>query len=154
MAIYMQAPFAKGAVTASGYVGWIELEEIHLQVDRNISMEMGSMHNLPKEQPRFSYFTITKKIEDSSGGLFDEALKGMSGHHIEIVIVEPGDQPKEFARYILDDVHLASFTVSATADYPMEKIDLSFSRIEAQYKPHDRANTGAGKINAVYDLKA
>lgn len=154
MAIYMKAPFAKGSVTALGYAGWVELEELHFNLDRDISMEIGSNQNRPKELPKFSYFTITKKTEDSSGGLFDECLKGMNGHRIEIAIVEPGETPKEFARYILDDAYVASFTIAASSTSPLEHIALSFSKIEAQYKPHDRGNTGAGKINAVYDLKS
>ncbi|MEM6483547.1 MAG: type VI secretion system tube protein Hcp [Pseudomonadota bacterium] len=152
MSIYMKVPFAQGDVTATGFIGWIELETLQFQVDRSLSMETSSTSNHPTSLPKFSLFTVTKKIEDSSGGLFEQAVKGMSGHDIEIAVVETGNAPKEYARYTLRDAYLSHYSVDASQAFLAERVSFAYSYIQAEYKPHNRQNTGASKITTMYEL--
>ncbi|MEM8490373.1 MAG: type VI secretion system tube protein Hcp [Pseudomonadota bacterium] len=150
MAIYLKVPFAKGGATAAGFEGWIELESLQFQVDRSISLETASLKNLPSETPKFSHFTVTKRIEDSSGGLFEQAAQGTSGHEIEIVVVETG--PKPYVRYKLSDVYLAQYSVDATVGHLAERVSFAYSTIQAEFLPHNRSNTSNPVIKVVYNL--
>lgn len=152
MAIYLKVPFASGGATASGFEGWIELESLQFQVDRSISLETASLKNLPSETPKFSHFTVTKRIEDSSGGLFDQAVQGMSGHEIEIAVVETGPSPKKYAHYKLSDVYVAQYSVDANSTFLAERVAFAYSTIKAEYVPHNRSNTGNSSIKVVYKL--
>lgn len=153
MAIYMTAPYATGSATAAGYAGWIVLDGLQLDVTKSISSETGDLKALSSGVPRFSAFSVTKQTEDASSGLLDELVHGQTGHRIEIVVAEAGDNPKEYVRYILTDAMVSSYSVSGGGDGPThEMVSFHYSEIEVAFTPHNVANKGVGKNRVAYNL--
>jgi len=154
MAIYMKVPGADGSVTASGYEKWIELDSMQFGVGRSVAMVTGNMANRASGLPSFSEITVSKETEDSTYGLLNEAVLGKEGKKIELAVVEPGDTPTEFVKYVLEDAIVSSFSMSASGGKPHESISISYSKIEIAFTTHDKANKGGGVPRIVYDLAA
>ena len=155
MAIYMKVPGADGSVTASGYEKWIELDSVQFGVGRPVDMTTGNMANRASGLPSFSEITVSKETEDSTYGLLNEAVLGTEGKKVELAVVEPGDTPTEFVKYVMEDVIISSYSMSASGGgKPHESISLSYSKIEIAFTTHDKANKGGGVPRIVYDIAA
>ena len=78
MPIYMNynSLAVKGDVTATGYVGWIELNSFQWGVGRGISSPTGGSADRESSAPSVSEITVTKDQDSSTGPLLTEALKG------------------------------------------------------------------------------
>ncbi len=152
MAIYMKVPFTSGSVTAKGYEAWIKLDSLQLDTDRSLSAEAATLQHRAHGVTRFSPFTVSKYVDESSPGLAGEAWHGKTGHDIEIAVVEPGDKPKEFVRYKLSKAMLDSYCVTSGGDRPHESFSFTFALIEMKFTPHDLANRGGTPDRVSYDL--
>ena len=157
MAIYMKVPGTDGSCTAAGYKKWIELDSINFGVSRPVSMRTGNMSNRAADLPQFEEVVISKETEDSTYGILNEAVLGKEGKKIEIAIVEPGDAPTEYVKYVMEDCIVSSFQMSAVGgeagnSKPVETAGISFSKIEVCFTTHDKANKGGGVPRVCYDL--
>lgn len=156
MAIYMNFnnKKIKGNVTAAGYEDWIELDSFQFGVGRGISMEVGNMANREATRPSISEITVTKMMDNASGGLFKESLTGTEGVTVQIHIVQTGaKQVEKFAAYELSDVLISSYSISGSGGgAPVESISLSFSKILADLQGADKANKNASSMKVGYDL--
>lgn len=152
MAIYMKVPFTKGSVTAKGYESWIALDSLQLDTDRSLSAEAATLSHRAHGVTRFSPFTISKQVDESSPGLAGEAWHGKTGHDIEIAVVEPGNPPKESVRYKLSKAMLSSYSLSSGGDKPHENFSFTFALIEIKFTPHDSINRTGTPDRVSYDL--
>jgi type VI secretion system secreted protein Hcp len=155
MAIYMKVPGADGSVTASGYEKWIELDSMDFGVNRTVSMNTGNMANRAAGLPSFSEVSVSKATDDSTYGLLNDAVLGKEGKEIELAVVEPGDKPEEYVKYLLKDAIISSYHMSAGPEgEPVESITISYSFVEVAFTTHDKANKGGGVPRVAYDLAA
>ena len=76
MHIYMKIDKIPGSATDEKHKGWIELESFNLGVNAPSQMITGKMGDRQYSIPDFVAPTFTKKIDKSSGGLFDCATSG------------------------------------------------------------------------------
>lgn len=156
MAIYMNFnnKKIKGNVTAVGYEDWIELDSFQFGVGRGLSMEVGNMANREATRPSISEITITKMMDNSSGGLFKESLVGVEGVVVQIHIVQTGSQKVEkFAAYELTDTLISSYSISGSGGgAPHESLSLSFSKIVADLQGADKSNKNGQNMKVGYDL--
>ena len=152
MAIYMKVPGADGSVTASGYEKWIELDSMDFGVSRGVSMDTGNMANRAAGLPSFSEVTVSKYTDDSTYGLLNDAILGKEGKEIELAVVEPGDTPTEYVKYLLKDAIVSSYSMSAAGEQPHESVAISYSFVEIAFTTHDKANKGGGVPRVAYDL--
>ncbi len=156
MAIYMNFnnKKIKGNVTATGYEDWIELDSFQLGVGRGISMDVGNMANREASRPSVSEVSITKALDNASGGLFKESLTGVEGVDVQIHIVQTGaKQVEKYAAYELSDVLISSYSVSASGgSAPHEALSLSFSKIIADLQGADKTNKNGQNMKVGYDL--
>ncbi len=156
MAIYMNFnnKKIKGNVTAAGYEDWIELDSFQLGVGRGISMDVGNMANREASRPSVSEVSITKMLDNASGGLFKESLTGVEGVDVQIHIVQTGaKQVEKYAAYELSDVLISSYSVSASGgSAPHEALSLSFSKIIADLQGADKTNKNGQNMKVGYDL--
>ena len=156
MAIYMNynKKAIKGNVTAAGYEDWIELHSMQMGVGRAISMMVGSMANREASQPSISEMSITKPLDNASGGLFKESLTGVEGVEVIIDIVQTGaKQVEKFASYTLSDVLISSYSTSASGGAaPGESLSLSFSKLVADLQGADKTNKNGQNMKVGYDL--
>ena len=124
MAIYMNFnnKKIKGNVTAAGYEDWIELDSFSLGTGRGITMEVGNMANREASRPSISEVSVTKMMDNASGGLFKESLTGVEGVVVQIHIVQTGaKQVEKFAAYELTDVLISSYSVSASGGISLSR---------------------------------
>jgi len=156
MAIYMNYNklAIKGNVTAAGYENWIELSSFQLGVGRGISMDVGNMANREATRPSLSEVSVSKMMDNASGGLFKESLTGVEGVEVQIHIVQTGaKQVEKFAAYTLSDVLISSFSTSATgSSAPSEALSLSYSKIVADLQGADKTNKNGQNMKVGYDL--
>ena len=156
MAIYMNFnnKKIKGNVTAAGYEDWIELDSFQLGVGRGISMDVGNMANREASRPSVSEVSITKALDNASGGLFKESLTGVEGVDVQIHIVQTGaKQVEKYAAYELSNVLISSYSVSASGgSAPHEALSLSFSKIIADLQGADKTNKNGQNMKVGYDL--
>lgn len=157
MAIYMKVPGVDGSCTASGYKNWIELNSLDFNVVREVSMRTGNMSNRAADLPQFGEIMVSKDTENATYGILNEAVLGKEGKNIEIAVVEPGDTPTEYVKYVLNDCIVSSYSMSAVGgdagtSKPVETAGISFSKIEVCFTTHDKANKGGGVPRVCYDL--
>ena len=156
MAIYMNFnnKKIKGNVTAAGYEDWIELDSFQLGVGRGISMDVGNMANREASRPSVSEVSVTKMLDNASGGLFKESLTGVEGVNVQIHIVQTGaKQVEKYAAYEFSDVLISSYSVSASGgSAPHEALSLSFSKIIADLQGADKTNKNGQNMKVGYDL--
>ena len=156
MAIYMNfnGKKIKGNVTAAGYEDWIEVDSFQFGVGRGISMEVGNMANREATRPSISEVTLTKMVDNSSGGLFKESLTGTEGVKVIIHIVQTGaKQVEKFAVYELEDVLISSYSMAASGgSAPHESLSLSFAKIIADLQGADKTNKNGQNMKVGYDL--
>jgi len=153
MAIYLKLDGVTGAVTASGYEGWIALESVTFSVERTVEQITGDMENRARNLPQCELISCSKQCDQASYGILNEAVKGNAGKNAEIHVCEPGDAPTPYVEYKMKDVIICSFEQSSDGDQPSEDFKLSFSDVEVKFTPHD-ASGAAGSPGIVgYDLK-
>jgi type VI secretion system secreted protein Hcp len=144
----------KGNVTAAGYENWIELSSMQFGVGRGISMEVGRMANREASRPSMSEITLTKLMDNASGGLFKASLTGVEGVTVKIHFVQTGAQKVEkFAAYELSDVLISSYSSSGSSGgAPVESLSLSYSKIVADLQGADKTNKNGQNMKVGYDL--
>ena len=156
MAIYMNYNklAIKGNVTAKGYENWIELDSFSLGCGRGITMEVGNMANREATRPSISEASVSKMMDNASGGLFKESLTGVEGVEVQIHIVQTGaKQVEKYAAYTFSDVLISSYSVNASGgSAPGEALSLSFSQVVADLQGADKTNKNGQNMKVGYDL--
>ena len=156
MAIYMNYNklAIKGNVTAKGYENWIELDSFSLGCGRGITMEVGNMANREATRPSISEASVSKMMDNASGGLFKESLTGVEGVEVQIHIVQTGaKQVEKYAAYTFSDVLISSYSVNASGgSAPGEALSLSFSQVVADLQGADKTNKNGQNMKVGYNL--
>jgi len=153
MAIYLLYDGVAGAVTASGYEDQIALEGVEFSTTREVEQITGDMQNRARNLPQFEKVKCSKQCDNASYGLLNDAVRGNVGKTAEISIVEPGETPTEFVKYILKDCILCTFEHSSDGDQPSESFEISFSDLEVKFTPHNADGSEGSPSIVGYDLK-
>lgn len=154
MAIYMKIDGMKGSVTTKGYEGWIEVYSFNNEITRNIQQHrLGQMNNRESSIPSFQDITVTKRPDQATPLLFSQACHGRAIPQIEIHICKTADQITPYRQYVLHNVLLSHYSESAgSGGNPIERIKLSFTKIENSYTPYDANHKAGSPIKSGYDL--
>jgi len=154
MAIYLEYDGIKGNVTAEGFEECIKIVSVEFGVARPITMEAGKMANREVGKPNISEVTLSKEADNSVAALFKESVSGSAGKNAILKFTRTGsDSVEEFMEYSLENCLVSSYHISAEGDAePQEKITLSFSKCEINYKDHDATNKTGNPQRAGYDL--
>jgi type VI secretion system secreted protein Hcp len=101
-----------------------------------------------------SEITLTKLMDNASGGLFKASLTGVEGVTVKIHFVQTGAQKVEkFAAYELSDVLISSYSSSGSSGgAPVESLSLSYSKIVADLQGADKTNKNGQNMKVGYDL--
>lgn len=153
--ILLQFEGIKGNATAKGYKDHLQAESFQFGVGRGISMEPGNLANRESTRPSLSEVVISHKCDSSATELFNQSVAGFKGKKVTIKFVQTGGEKlEEFMQYILTDVLISGYSISADGDSaPMETISMSYSKIEVKYVGRDKANAGSGPNVVGYDLE-
>jgi type VI secretion system secreted protein Hcp len=169
MTIYMQFDDIEGDVTAKGHENWIALNDVDFNVKRQLSTDPGRIADREGSRPAISEITLTKKMDKSSPHLFSESCVGKAKSEVKIDICQTNDSLTPYAEVTLNNVIVSGYDVTTDnytthtdkdgkstqvkEKYPLEKITLSFDKIELRYTPFDSQNNPQSPIPAGYDLK-
>lgn len=154
MAIYLSYEGIFGNASAEEYKGHISLFSTHFNIQRSISMEVGSMCNRENSCPKFSEVTIMKEADSSLPLFFKESVVGSKGKTAVLKYVRTGKTKlQEYMTYTLSDVMVSNYIISATKDnQPLEIITLSYSKSIISHQSFDANNAPACLARNGYDL--
>jgi type VI secretion system secreted protein Hcp len=162
MAIFMDArSFAKGSVTAQGYVDWVRIESMQFGAEKKLRTETnrGNEQNIKAGQPKYTHFTISKRLDDASGHLMELTLQGkkQSGHEVALAICTLGKgakgAPREYARYVLTNTKLVSYGINFSGSELVEEATLAYESGEATFIPHSNKNTALARRPILFEVK-
>ena len=154
MPIYMNynSLAVKGDVTATGYVGWIELNSFQFGVGRGISAPTGGSADRESSAPSVSEITVTKDQDSSTGGLMTEALKGEGVTVIIDFVKTSSGQLTKYMEYTLTNCMISGFSTSSGGDRLSESLSLNFTKIGVTPTTIDAAGTISNATPVNYDI--
>lgn len=157
MTIYMNITGIDGDVTARGHERWIALQLIKFNVKRSLSAEPGRIIDREGTRPSISEVIVTKKMDQSSPLLFNEACVGKAKPQVKIDICQTNDKLSPYCEIVMDNAIVSGYDLladeKADSRYPEERLTLSFDKLEVRYTPYDSQNNPQSPIPAAYDLR-
>jgi type VI secretion system secreted protein Hcp len=153
MAIYMKYGSIDGATTTDGYSKWIELSSFQLGVGRAIASAARSQENREASEPSISEITVSKNMDTSSLGMFEEGLASEMNNKVEIKFTTTTkNKVTDFLTYELTNVGLSGYSISAGGEgIPTESLSLNFTKIMMKFTGMNPEVSGTPK-SATYDL--
>ena len=153
MALYMKYASIDGSATTDGYVKWIELSSFQFGVGRAIASAARSAENREASEPSISEITVTKNMDTSSLGMFEEGLASEMNNKVTIKFTTTTkNKVTDFLIYELTNVGLSGYSISAgTEGIPTESLSLNFTKIMMTFIGLNPAVAGQAK-SATYDL--
>jgi type VI secretion system secreted protein Hcp len=80
-----------------------------------------------------------------------------SGEHIESAVLtcrRSGKPPVDFLKLTLSDVLIASYTIDADEEPPLDQISLRYAKIAMEFRPVDKSGKPKPPIKSGWDVKA
>ena len=152
MHIYMKADKIPGSATDKDHKDWIELESFNLGVECPSPMISGKMGDRQFSLPQFVAPTFTKKIDKSSGALFDHATSGKVIPQVTIAIT--GDKT-DYLNYTLTNVIITSRNIEAyNGAGVVESGTLSYSKISETHTQTSANGQSTSPFTTGYNLEA
>lgn len=155
MPIYLEFGSIKGQTTDANHKDQMEIEAVHWNVSRNMSMTAGSLEQRENSQPTFSEVVLTKMSDKSTVDLFKAASGGQKGQKAIIHLATAGNGGSgatDYLKYELDNALVSNYTVNASGERPVETIRLSFTKMTATYVPQQLDGSYTGQVVGSYDL--
>lgn len=166
MTMYMKVPGISGDVTTKGYDKFIEIENIDFSAKRVINTQAGQTTKRQSAQPVISELKISKRMDQTSPYLFQEAVVGKDLGDIEVDFTLSG-QDSAYAKltfsgcmisgYQLIDGHgkleAGNSTSSEGVDaHPLENLTINFNKVQVRFTPRDSAGKVGSPASSGYDL--
>ncbi len=154
MPIYMNynSLAVKGDATATGWVGWIELNSFQFGVGRGISSPTGGSADRESSAPSLSEITVTKDQDTSTGPLLTEALQGEGVTVIIDFVKTSSGQLTKYMEYTLTNTMISGWSTSSGGDRPSESISLNFTKIQVDPTTIDAAGAISNANPVTYDI--
>tara|TARA_Y100001001_G_scaffold162855_1_gene190468 strand:+ start:856 stop:1359 length:504 start_codon:yes stop_codon:yes gene_type:complete len=153
-----------GNVSAKGLQDFIEIHAFDFSVVRKMNTHPGVTADREGTKPSISEVVVTKRVDQTTPILFQEATTGSALASAEIKFVNTGKDLSEYltitlsnvilSRYeLMDEVILGETENNTHKDKPIEKIALNFDKIEVKFTPYDESHSAQSPVSAGYDLK-
>lgn len=141
MSIFMSFDGIKGESSDKNHKGWIDLESIGWGVNRKISSNSSTQGDRESSNAIITDLTIQKHMDSATPGFFLEACCGKGKtviiHHTK---TGSGSGSDIFMEYTLTHALVSHYQVeseSHSEERPIEKMVISFTKIEAKYTSYD-----------------
>jgi type VI secretion system secreted protein Hcp len=142
----------KGDVTATGWVGWIEVNSFQFGVGRGISSPTGGASDRESSAPSVSEITVSKDQDSSTGPLLTAALQG-EGVVVEIDFVKTSSgQLTKYMTYKLTNTLISGWSTSSGGDRPSESVSFNFTKFEVDPTTIDAAGAISNASPVTYDI--
>lgn len=141
-----------GESTAKGYENWIDIESVNFDINREVSMAVGTSEGREGSLPQVSTIKISKMSDKSSIKLFEDSLNG-SGKPAEVAFLTTGKSPSCYMSVKLTNSVVSNYNLSAHAESkPDESIEISFTAIEFAHTPHKDDVKAGNTMRVQFDL--
>jgi type VI secretion system Hcp family effector len=121
-----------GEATFQGYERWTEIQSYSHALTAAFDFGGGGGGaGVTRHEP----IVFTKRLDKTTPQLFDRMNKGQALVEVQIDFLSAGEQPFAYLSVRLEDVHITSYSVSASSgdDRPTEEVSLVYRRIELSY---------------------
>ncbi len=155
MSIYMKysSPDVKGNVKTAGFEEQIEVYSLNWGTARAVSVAVGKSGNRESSTPSVSEVTLTKELDNASGGLLKEAFSSSTKAKVTFAFVRTDETgSKEYLTATLTDVAVTAYSIASGGDRPTEQLSLSFIKIEWKFIPVKPDGTDGSAFPVTYDL--
>jgi type VI secretion system secreted protein Hcp len=155
MAIYVQysSPDIKGGVTTKGYTDQFEVDSFQFGIGRGVGSPTGGSTNREASTPSVSEITMTKRLDEASGGLIKEAYSGAGKATAVISFVRTDSGGGvTYLKYTLSNFMISGYSTSSGGDKPSESISLNFTKIVTSVTPQKDDGTPGANFVVTYDL--
>ena len=101
-----------------------------------------------------SDFSIVKKVDSSSPGLFAACAAGTHTPTMIVTMRKAGGQPLEYLVYKFYDVMVSSYQAggSSGSDLPQESVSFNYSKVEISYTPQDSKGAAKSPMGTGWDF--
>lgn len=158
--IYIKIDGIDGESTDVDHKGWIEIQNISTGITLPFSNSSYSASGGGTNTGRadFDYITFSKFLEKSSVKLQEFCGTGKTAPKAEIHFCQAGDGDAKhvYMKYILKDVVIANYSVSASkhdVDRPMESVSLAYGNVEMGYTNLEDEGKAGAEAKFEYSLK-
>jgi type VI secretion system secreted protein Hcp len=156
MAIYIKysSPDISGDVTTAGFENQIEVNSFQWGVGRAIGAPTGASGNREAGTASVSEVTISKSLDNGSGGLLKEALgKGGKAKLVISFVRTDGEVGADtYLEVTLSDTMISGYNLSSGGDRPTESLSFNFVKIEMKFIPMKPDGTKGSPFPVTYDL--
>lgn len=154
MAIYLQAPGAKGNVSAEGYQDSVSLLKFSLSgIRRPVEQRTGSMYNR-MSSPTCGLVWLQKLTDSSSPFWFNCSISQEVISKVDIHFVTAGNSLETYMTYTLTNAVVSLFNSehSSQGNSLIENLLLAYDKLEQSYYPRASNNSVQSPIRAGYDV--
>jgi type VI secretion system Hcp family effector len=135
MSGYISIPGIKGAVSTSGYEGWIEIDSFKVAAGRELPLVLQGRGQCTV---RASEFMIGKLMDSSTPLLFQQICIGRAIPHVQLDLCRQIPQGLQaYVQYNLDNVIFSQYSTTAIRDqnqvHSREWLALNFTGLELRY---------------------
>lgn len=155
MAIYIKYtnPTVDGDVTTQGFDKQIEVHSFQWGVGRGVGAPTGASGNREASTPSVSEITVTKNLDNASGGLLKEALSSGGKATLVISFVRTdGSGADTYLEVTLTDTMISGYSLSSGGDRPTESLSFNFVKIEVKFTPMKPDGSKGSPFPVTYDL--
>lgn len=157
MSIHMHMDGVAGESSDSNHEGWIDVIQLAWGVGRRISAHASTQKDRESANAEIGELTFTRHMDSATPQLFIESCCGRGKTvTIELTRTGRGRGAEAYARYILHNALLSNYRMAAWSEdveRPLEKLKISFSKLEVAYMPHDDDNNLLPKIAVAFDTR-
>ena len=145
MSIYMKFGSVAGAVTTDGFKDWIEINSFQWGVGRAIGSASRSSETREGSEPSVSEIVVTKRMDKSSPGLWQDAVGGPLDTKVNLKFTTTTkDKVETYLEYELTETGLSGYSVSSGGgDAPVESLSLNFAKVIWKYTGRDSKIAGS-----------
>lgn len=155
MSIHMRMDGVAGDSSDSNHKGWIDVIQLTWGAGRRITAHASTQNDRESANAELSELTFTRHMDSATPQLFVESCCGRGKTvTIELTRTGTGSGAEPYARYVLHNALLSNYRMAAWSedpDRPMEKLKISFSKLEVAYMPHDEDNNLLPRIAVAFD---
>lgn len=155
MSIHLRIDGVQGESSDLDHRGWIDILQLAWGSRRRITSATSTRHDRESANAEITDLTFTKHMDSSTPKLFTESCCGRGKTMvIELTRTGTGRGSDVYARYTLHNALLRDYQVAAWSqddEKPLEKIKISFSKMELAYMPQDEDNQPMAQIAVGFD---
>ncbi|WP_298222618.1 type VI secretion system tube protein Hcp [Acidocella sp.] len=155
MAIYIKYsnPTVNGDVTTQGFEKQFEVNSFQWGVGRGIGSPTGASGNREASTPNVSEITVSKALDNASGGLMKEALSSGGKATLVISFVRTdGAGADVYLEITLTDTMISGYSLASGGDKPSESLSFNFTKIEVKFTPMNADGSKGSPYPVTYDL--